>query len=344
MQGARHPGGVGAPLTAGGLVLGALEAPAGHDEHLGQLFRQMRQASGLTPVMIVARLSIEPATLQALEAGAILALPDWNETVRIVTAYARMVNLDPGVALNRIAAQRKAAAPAQVHVAYPGGHQGAHAAPHPQSRPGLQPPAARGQQATGGTTRGWIQLPPPRMAHGQHASHQQAPNLQGHAFQPPSPIPAANQQANLPTLHQATPASGLSPVNPLQPPPRPARPESEAAQNRMAVQIEPMPDTGTDGGDGIETRQRRHPARTALRYVTAPMIVIAGLWYTVQHPTTVHAALGQLPEPLTGIARAGMDLVLVSTAPTKDGLRMIPTGDPRSRKTDKLPVRQAGGK
>ena len=69
------------------------------------------------------------------------------------------------------------------------------------------------------------------------------------------------------------------------------------------------------------------------------MIVVAGLWYTVQNPTVVHAAMGQLPEPLPRIARAGMDIVLISTAPTRDGLRMISVTDPRDRKSDKLPTR-----
>ena len=40
--------------------------------------------------------------------------------------------------------------------------------------------------------------------------------------------------------------------------------------------------------------------------VTAPMIVVAGLWYTVQNPTTVQAALAQLPEPLPRIAHVGV--------------------------------------
>ena len=79
----------------------------------------------------------------------------------------------------------------------------------------------------------------------------------------------------------------------------------------------------------------------ALKYVTAPMCLVAGLWYTIQNPTQVHAALSHLPEPLPRIAQAGMDIVLVSTAPTKDGLRMITSRNPRARKADKLQIRRA---
>lgn len=116
------------------------------------------------------------------------------------------------------------------------------------------------------------------------------------------------------------------------------RPEAEAARRRAIAQ--------DDGAlpDLVETAKRRHPARAALKYVTLPMMVVAGLWYTVQNPTSVHAALSQLPEPLPRIAQAGMEIVLVNTAPTKDGLRMLPSGDPRSRKADKLQVRREARK
>lgn len=322
--------------AGGGLLLGAIEAPAGTDEQLGQWFRQFRQATGLTPVMIAARLGTDPAVLQAFEAGAVLALPDWPETSRIVMAYARMVGVDPHVALNRIRAQRTAGAPTQPHppAAYaaqpvaipsaslpPAPFHPAHAvnpvhsaAPAlPQGRPPgqfLPPPT--------GDNRGWIQLPP---------------RPPGQAVAPLAP--PVLQESGAAT---SAPHTGLSTINPLQPPARPPRPESEAAQRRIALQNQPAK------SEVGPAPQRRHPAKLALKYVTAPMIVLAGLWYTVQNPTTVHAALGHLPDPLPQIARAGMDLVLIGTAPTKDGLRMMTTGDPQSRKSDRLVVRPAGDK
>ena len=296
---------------------------------LGQIFPQMRQKSGLPPVMIAARLGIEPGLLQVLESGAVLALPDWPETQRIVRAYARLVGVDASVPLNRIRAQRFAGVPALP----PGGPETSQTGSLPfavNPLPAVPLPAAQVNPAPAGPAsgphpherRGWIM--PATGAAGQPVSGSPPHEpMQRAAYAPPAvPQPAPGSPA-------------LSPVNPLQPPARPARPETEAAQRRLALQSAPP----AADEDARSRARRRHPAKTALRYITVPMIVLAGLWYTVQNPTTVHAALGQLPEPLPSIARAGMELVLISTAPTKDGLRMMPAGDPGSRKTDRLPMR-----
>ena len=108
-----------------GLVLGASEQPSGHDEQLGQFFQQMRAATGLPPLMIAARLGIDQTVLMALEGGQVLALPDWPETVRFVTAYGRLAGFDPNPVLHRIRAQRMtggAAVPMPAPVQAAGAH------------------------------------------------------------------------------------------------------------------------------------------------------------------------------------------------------------------------------
>lgn len=150
--------------------------------------------------------------------------------------------------------------------------------------------------------------------------------------------PSVRMSTLPPTARQVVNAAGvtrLSPINPLQPPERTQRATgapSDTAGHADGPQME------------VGATPSRRPLRTALKYVTAPMLLIGGLWYTVQNPSSVHAAISRLPEPIPRIAQAGMDIVLINTAPTKDGLRIIATRDPRSRKADKLPVRREAAK
>ena len=169
----------------------------------------------------------------------------------------------------------------------------------------------------------------------QANGHPPAPHQRGHTQPPPNYRQPPNQSPSASAPAQPAAAKILPAINPLQPPERGKRAETDAPRRRAGPEAAPLP-----AEEPVETRRRLHPARVAVKYVTLPMIVVAGLWYTVQNPTTVHAALAQLPEPLPRIALAGMEIVLVNTAPTRDGLRMITTGDPRSRKADKLQVRR----
>lgn len=315
--------------------------------------------------MIAARLGADQGTMAALENGDLSALPNDHETTRIVTAYGRMVGIDPTIALHRIALLREEAGAAMTQST--------------ANRQTFVPPAqARGidtGNALDASTGGWIAPSQREPGHGSGlaqmhahawpagagsvAQQSSAPRGQSNGVMrpqprtaqanwlPPAPVQRPQTQPPLPYTQQqmtgppARPAAvtNLSSVNPLQPPERPARPETDAAGRRVASRAKISP-----ADDGVETSRRRHPARIALKYVTAPMMVVAGLWYTVQNPTSVHAALAQLPEPLPRIAQAGMEIVLVNTAPTKDGLRMITANDPRSRKADKLQVRREANK
>ena len=337
-----------------GLVLGAIEAPAGQDEQLGQLFRQMRQATGLTGVMLAARLGIHPSTLALFESGAVLALPEWNETVRIVTALARLVGLDPGVALERIRSQRTSGpvqnsaghAPARAHElpamppvpapqprVFPPVPTNAHP-PSRQSPPAatrMQPPRGTGHYPAHAQAAG-AAFPPPRPMHFAtapgpaptmaHTQQPMAPNMQARPLSPSLPLdlgPGGGAQVGMQRTDEA-----LSAINPLQPPRR-AQPRANASP--AAVQ--------KASASGVRGRR----AVVSLKLLAAPVVLVPALWYTVQNPTTVHAAIDQLPEPIPRIARAGMEIVLIGTASTKDGMRLITVSDPRHRKSDKLPTR-----
>lgn len=82
--------------------------PAGYDAEVAELFRDLRSASSLSESDLAARLSTRVEVVQALEQGALYALPPWAETCRVVNGYGTMLNLDVRPLLRRIYAQLEA--------------------------------------------------------------------------------------------------------------------------------------------------------------------------------------------------------------------------------------------
>lgn len=81
-------------------------AAPGRDEDLGDIFRTMRQALGMSPSELAAKLETGTATIAALERGALADLPEWPETQRVVTSYAALLELDCRPILRRVAAHK----------------------------------------------------------------------------------------------------------------------------------------------------------------------------------------------------------------------------------------------
>lgn len=82
--------------------------PAGYDAEVAELFRDLRSASSLSESDLAQRLSTRVEVVQALEQGALYALPPWAETCRVVNGYGAMLNLDVRPLLRRIYAQLEA--------------------------------------------------------------------------------------------------------------------------------------------------------------------------------------------------------------------------------------------
>jgi hypothetical protein len=82
--------------------------PAGYDAEVAELFRDLRSASSLSEADLAARLATRVEVVQALEQGALYALPPWAETCRVVNGYGAMLNLDVRPLLRRIYAQLEA--------------------------------------------------------------------------------------------------------------------------------------------------------------------------------------------------------------------------------------------
>ena len=82
--------------------------PAGYDAEVAELFRDLRAATALSEMELAARLGTRADVVQALEQGALYALPPWAETCRVVNAYGALLNLDVRPLLRRIYAQLEA--------------------------------------------------------------------------------------------------------------------------------------------------------------------------------------------------------------------------------------------
>lgn len=89
-------------------IHGIKEMPAGYDAEVAELFRDFRAASNLSEADLAARLATRIEVVQALEQGALYALPPWAETCRVVNNYGLLLNLDVRPLLRRIYAQVEA--------------------------------------------------------------------------------------------------------------------------------------------------------------------------------------------------------------------------------------------
>ena len=89
-------------------IHGIKEMPAGYDAEVADLFRDLRAATTLSEADLAMRLGTRPEVVQALEQGALYALPPWAETCRVVNAYGGLLNLDVRPLLRRIYAQLEA--------------------------------------------------------------------------------------------------------------------------------------------------------------------------------------------------------------------------------------------
>ena len=88
-----QPRPAGSPKTARGRT----------DERVAAIFQDMRKVAGLSPAQLAKQLGTRLGTIAAFEKGAIGALPDWPETSRIISAYAALVQIDPGPLLRHVA-------------------------------------------------------------------------------------------------------------------------------------------------------------------------------------------------------------------------------------------------
>jgi hypothetical protein len=306
--------------------------PAGYDAEVAGLFRDLRAASNLTETDLAARISTPVEVVQALEQGALYALPPWPETCRVVNAYGTMLNLDTRPLLRRIYAQLEAGivelrpkTMPDVPVMAPqggggdftfGGNAGQAPQRAPQSLP--QAPAwPNGQQASPQASQPRAPQPQPQAPSPQGAWPGGAPQ-----FGQPGPggLPRQAPQPRAPAPDTSWPngaqAGGQQHFDPhRQPgavPPQP-QPPQDAAMGEDAFMGEPVGEVVAEPAPAAKSKKSALLKWGLVALIAS--VVLVGLWM----------ALGDWSDPSA------------SSGGSSASDPVLDPDDPRSRKADRLP-------
>jgi hypothetical protein len=345
-------------------IHGIREMPAGYDAEVAELFRDLRAASALSETDLAARLGTRADVVQALEQGALYALPPWVETCRVVNAYGTLLNLDVRPLLRRIYAQLEAGivelrpkAMPDVPVMTPPDNSdfafqpGRQAAPAPSGKSPLDidwtpdPVPARPQgppqpsprpQAPQAPWRNASQ-PPQGWPKGPASPPQQAPWPNAAPQRPPAP---PQQQAERRT--QLRPQQGQAPQGqaPQGPPPKGPAPQRQAPQQPPPQARQPAPPQPQPPKPRAEFTPPPPPPPPARAIPDAAM----------EEPATVE----EKPKRKSPLLKWGVIALLIAimafgawlvlnSMNGQSGVKAPSTGsqtldpnDPRSRKADKL--------
>lgn len=304
--------------------------PAGYDAEVAELFRDLRAASGLSESELAAQLATRVEVVQALEHGALYALPAWPETYRVVSTYGTMLNLDVRPLLQRIYAQLDAgvvglgpkSAPDMPTMPPADTARGPQMAPRsPQSQ--AQPPQGAPQRQPGAPPQQQPQRPQqgavqPAGPQRQQAPQGRPPQLQGQRGQP---MPPPNQP-QAPRPNPQTPKGPQTfPAMPSgQPAPRqPAQAAAPAGAAASPLAAEPALQPSSKAASKADKPARKGWFKAPLlKWGVVALVASAllfGLWTWVAKPR------------LFGSSGPTAQTPAVSTDPN----------DPRSRKADRLP-------
>ena len=196
-------------------IRGIREMPAGHDEQLAIIFKEMRRAAGVSKEQMAGRLATSVETIAELESGAVLALPEWSELKRIVTAYTAQLGLDARPVLRRLKAQIVEEEPLVTSPA-------ATAGPPPPPPPAPPAPA-------NAPLHGALPMPPAAAAAAQARTAPPQPPAQSPPPQSPRAAPAARANS------QAAPARPQARA-----PAREAENGKRGAGRRLAQSVRPI--------------------------------------------------------------------------------------------------------
>jgi hypothetical protein len=338
-------------------IHGIKEMPAGYDAEVAELFRDLRSATALTEMDLATRLGTRPDVVQALEQGALYALPPWAETCRVVNAYGALLNLDVRPLLRRIYAQLEAGIvelqpkampdvpvmtpPENGDFGYASGNSGGTARPNPldipwpppdtPQRQQPQPPPQQPWQNAGARPQAAPQAPRP------HAGYQPQPQNAWPQAQPgqhhPQGWPAAQPQPQAP--RPGAPQAGrpaMPQPGPAGRPPQPRPAQGHPPQPQSAPRQPPQPQ--------FQPPPQPEPLQADAEFgvSSVPPLAEPEPEPKRRRPALLKWALGLLIISMVGF---GLWFAL-NQPPGTSGLQLPSSGtsdpdDPRSRKADRLP-------
>jgi hypothetical protein len=310
--------------------------PSGYDAEVAELFRDLRAATALSEMDLATRIGTRPEVVQALEQGALNALPPWAETCRVVNAYGTLLNLDVRPLLRRIYAQIEAGIvelqpkpmpdlPTMTprdsgDFAFPAPSMSG--APNPLDIPWPPPPQQQPQRRS---HPGQGPAPQARRPNAEPPPQQQNARPQGPGGQPqprggpgPQPVP----QTFRPTAPGQRPSPPQAPDGRApQPRPgqgRPPQPRPQRAAQRQAAPSDSETLQAAFDPGAVPPVPEAPTKRRGSRLLKWTIVVL-----------------------IVALMGAGLGLLYVF-APGSTGLQSPETGttdpdDPRSKKTDRLP-------
>lgn len=299
------------------MMRGAPQTPL-FDIELGQIFLKMRTLLGVSLWDMARAVGGEPTVIANLEAGAIEALPPWPELTRLIYAYAALTGVDPQPILARLVQSQ----PAQPTVAPPAAHYGDDYAMR----------VAAGWDAYARENALRPNEPPHRS--GMSANMQVDP-AEFRRLAPPQPL-RPTQEAAVTRSERAPEATQVRSGGPR------AASSARVAVQTATVAGDTKAATSRSGSSGLRRAAMstgRGLARALRRRVGLGMVLVLPL-LVVGSARFFPALLYDVVNPLPGVVmrplRRGVDQLVVTFAPSREGLIWIDVGDPRLRKSDKL--------
>jgi hypothetical protein len=296
------PGSLSLDVRSGGRlhIHGIKEMPAGYDAEVAELFRDLRVASGLSETDLAAQLATRLEVVQALEQGALYALPPWPETCRVVSSYGTLLNLDVRPLLRRVYAQVEAGIVELAPKAMP-------------DVPFMAPPEDINREFQAQLRPSTPPAPEPFPIPSRQAASPAPRATQAARAQPPQPRQTQEPQFRPQPQPRGQPQAAPQPQPQTAPPP-PPQPKPRTAPRAAPADAKPEP------------KVRRWA--TLLKWGLITLIVFGvaiGLWLWFAKPSPLGSS-----GPTT--AQSGAQLPKAAPpAPITD------PNDPRSRKADRLP-------
>jgi transcriptional regulator with XRE-family HTH domain len=116
--------------------------------------------------------------------------------------------------------------------------------------------------------------------------------------------------------------------------------DEEASASRAAAGLPPLMLRNAPSREPVVRERPRRERGGGLRrlLILAALPAVAGglAYLSIVAPATGYRVIALLPAPLAEPARAGLDAIVLQSAPRRDGLKWIDIGNPRLRKGDKL--------
>jgi transcriptional regulator with XRE-family HTH domain len=328
---------------------GIKDMPSGYDAEVAELFRDLRAASNLSETDLAQRLGTRVEVVQALEQGALYALPPWPETCRIVNGYGALLNLDIRPLLRRIYAQLEAGIVQLGPKTIP-------------EMPVLHPPEDADfevDRPTAAPSAKNSQWPGPSQQSGQNAWPQQAQQQQTAPWPPAMPQQPPQQQAPWPGYPPQLQPQPQQPAWPNggqqgmpqqswqsapQPQPQPqARPDGQA-QQRPAQTYAQQPQAQPQA-QAPQPQPQQQPAPQEQPQLAAPAAKTKPQKPERAARSSAWLLKWGLGALVVSVVAFGLWIAFGDPSATLGGKSLGPSGsgqvldpdDPRSRKADKLP-------